>query len=263
MSRRPVLIVVILLAVAACCGIYFAVEWAAADAEVREYDQIQSSYSEVVYDESAGESDAPVSETDGLPYTLVDFDSLLEQNPDTVGWITIPDTLINYPVVQTTNNSRYLNTSFSGTRSGAGAVFADAKNNMRELNQNTVLYGHNMGSGRTDMFGTLLYYNDAEHYDRHRYIQFDTIYEQHGWWKIFAVINHDVRSQDFDYLRLDFESTNEFMEWVATAQALSLYEADVEIQEDDWILTLSTCDRQFYGRSGRQLILAVKMNGGE
>lgn len=263
MSRRPVLIVVILLAVAACCGVFFAVEWAAADAEVHEYEQIQSDYSEVVYDESAGESDAPVSETDGLPYTLVDFDALLEQNPDTVGWIAIPDTLINYPVVQAANNSKYLNISFSGTRSGAGAVFADAKNNMQVLNQNTVLYGHNMGSGRTDMFGTLLYYNDADYYDGHRYIQFDTIYEQHGWWKVFAVINHDIHSKDFDYLRLDFESADEFMEWVAAAQALSLYEADVVIQEGDRILTLSTCDRQFYGRNGRQLILAVKMNGGE
>ncbi len=262
MSRRPILIVVILLAIAACCGIYFAIDWMAADAEVREYDQIQSEYSEVVYDDSAGEVDVPVSETDGLPYTLVDFDALLEQNPDTVGWVSIPDTLINYPVVQATNNSKYLNTSFSGNRSGAGAVFADAKNNMQELNQNTVLYGHNMGSGRTDMFGTLLDFNDAEHYAGHQYIQFDTIYEQHGWWKIFAVINHDIRSKEFNYLRLDFESQNEFMEWVDKARELSIYGADVEIQKNDRILTLSTCDRQFYGRNGRLLIMALKMERG-
>lgn len=262
MPRKRGLIIVILLVVAACCGIYFAFELAGADAEIREYEHIQSSYSEVVYIEST-ESETPLYEMNSLPYTLVDFDALLERNPDTVGWIAIPDTLINYPVVQTTNNAKYLGTLFTGEKSRAGAVFADANNNMQELNQNTVLYGHNMGSGRTDMFGTLLYYNDIKHYSGHRYIQFDTLYERHGWWKIFAVINHDLRNKEFDYLKLDFKSQEEFMQWIATALELSLYETDVEICEDDRILTLSTCDGQFYGRNGRQLIMAVKMNGGE
>jgi sortase B len=256
MSSKSGMIVVVLVIISAICAIYFITELMTVKEEVSEYTQIQNTATCTSFSEM--EPGRP-AERAGLPYMLVDFETLLQENPDTVGWLHIPDSLISYPVVQTTNNSKYLDTSFLGTRSSAGAVFADMDNDVKTPDQNVVLYGHNMGSGRKDMFGTLLEYKERVHYDAHRYLQFDTIYEQHGWWKIFAIVNHDVRNTDWNYLQLKFETQDNFLVWISQARDLSIYDADTILQADDHILTLSTCDRSIYGKNGRLVILAVKI----
>jgi sortase B len=129
---------------------------------------------------------------------------LQQENPDIVGWLSIPYSPVNYPVVQTTDNYTYLNKSFSGEKSSTGTAFMDSGNNVNPLDQNTIIYAHNMGSSRQDMFGSLLKYKDREYYDNRPYIQFDTVYQQHGWWRIFAVIDHNIKSGDFNYLKLNF-----------------------------------------------------------
>jgi sortase B len=254
--KKCILLAIILISIAAICAIYFITELMAAKEEASEYTEIQNTATSVTH--SNLEPGRP-AETADLPYMLVDFEALVQKNPDTVGWIHIPDTLINYPVVQATNNSKYLSTSFSSNKSSAGAVFADMNNDVKTPDQNVVLYGHNMGSGRKDMFGTLLEYKECAHYDAHRYIQFDTIYEQHGWWKVLAVLSHDIRNVDWNYLQLRFETQDDFLEWISQAKDLSLYDTDTKIQADDHVLTLSTCDRSIYGKNGRLVILAVKM----
>ncbi len=188
-----------------------------------------------------------------LRYVAADFAALSSVNPDIVGWIAIPDTNISYPVVQADDNRKYLDVSFKGGRSDAGTPFADSNNNLRSLDANTIIYGHNMGAGRTDMFGELLSYKDRAFFD------FDTVYERHGWWKVVAVIEYDIRSKDFDYLYLWFDDDTAFMEWVSSAVERSLHASDVEISPNDRILTLSTCDRSKYGRNGRLLVTAVKL----
>lgn len=260
MKKKRILTVIIalLVAVAAVCGILYYKAYHTAKDEIAEYTLIQDEYSKV----AGGTDPAPLMplDPDSPGYTEVDFSALRDINPEVVGWISIPRSQVNYPVMQATDNSKYLNTSFFGKRSSTGAVFVDAKNNVRELDQNVVIYAHNMGSHRTDMFGELLNYNDQSYYESHRYIQFDTYWEKHGWWEVIAVIRHDTRSSRFNYLKLEFESQDEFMEWVAAAQDLSLYDTGVHVGENDKIITLSTCDRTYYGKYGRQLILAVKVN---
>ncbi|MDL2238189.1 class B sortase [Christensenellaceae bacterium OttesenSCG-928-K19] len=242
---------------------YLIIEYFVARKEFSEYSKIQTDFASIPMIEIHSSDEKYHLETDPLPYLRIDFGALLRENPDTVGWLHIPDTLISYPVVQTTNNSKYLDTSFLGTRSSAGAVFADMNNDVKAPDQNVVLYGHNMGSGRKDMFGTLLEYKDHAHYDTHRYVQFDTIYAQHGWWKIFAVVNHDIRNTNWNYLQLKFETQDDFLVWISQARALSLHYTDTILQADDQILTLSTCDRSIYGKDGRLVILAVKIEGDE
>jgi len=241
-------LIILLLATAVLCGFLFVRAYVTAREEMSEYSDVQREYTSVVsapvpatsddHGEDPGNDHAPAA-TDGLPYVTADFDALLLENPDTVGWLAIPDTVISYPIVQASDNAKYLNVSFLGKRSSAGTPFADSANNMRDLDANTVLYGHNMGFGRKDMFGSLLSYKDKDFYEAHRYIQFDTIYQRYGWWKVFAVIEHDIRSE---------------------AKEPSLYDSDTEISPDDLVLTLSTCDRSKYGKNGRLLVLAVKMS---
>jgi sortase B len=224
--------------------------------------QAYTSTTNVPVQATDSETSAPRSEDSQeaeLQYIVADFYFLKYINPDAVGWIAIPGTPISYPVVQAADNVKYLNRSFDGSHSKAGTPFADKDNNMENLDTNTIIYGHNMGTGRTDMFSTLLRYKDQEFYSAHKYIQFDTVYELHGYWEVFAVIELDIRNTGFQYQQMRFHSESEFMDWIDDAKALSFHETDRIITPDNHILTLSTCDRGRYGRSGRLLILAVRV----
>ena len=254
----------ILLAIAAICGFFYYSECSTAQKEVAEYVEVQSSYTTMLTESIKNGNPADygaLPETAGLPYAVVDFDALLLANLETVGWLAIPDTDISYPVLQTKNNSKYLSTSFGGGRSGAGAIFMDYNNSAEPLDSNTILYGHTMGRGRADMFGPLHQYKDQAYYETHAYLQFDTVHQQYGWWKVFAVVNLDVKMSEFDYLQQNFQGEVAFEAWIAQAKALSLYDTDVDVSTGDKILTLSTCDRSV-SKNGRLLIMAVWVGRG-
>lgn len=256
--------IALLLLVGLLSGAYFIVEYKNAMREQDENTALEGAYASIVVEDDGGASalpvpEAPIEDVDmpEKPYLEADFPSLLETNGDTVGWICIPDTELSYPVVQADDNHTYLNKSFTGRRSGSGAIFMDMNNDAEYLDDNTVLYGHNMGYGQTTMFGLLLNYKDEEYYRAHRFIQFDTVYEDHGWWKIFAVINLQAGVSELDYMTYQFGTPDEFEDWILLAQSLSYYEADMTVNASDKILTLSTCDRSA-GRGGRLIVMARK-----
>jgi len=251
------IIIFILITGIALCGYFFIRSFIVAHEEVVIFSDLQRTYTNKT-EASVNELSDFIDEsiTRGLPQIEIDFDALMLINPDTVGWISIPDTVISYPVVQTSDNLKYLDTSFDGNRSSAGTPFVNSNNDMQILDRNTVIYGHNMGSGRTDMFSSLLIYKDYEYYIANKLIWFDTIYLQYGWWEIFAVIHIDIHNHDFQSQQLIFHN-DEYMEWIDQAMILSMYDSDIIILPNSNILTLSTCDRSIYGRNGRLLILAV------
>ena len=241
------------------CGIFFFNEYNTAQEEIVEYAEMQNRHTSVQAgsdNPADGETLPEAGDQSNLPYVAVDFDSLLAINPETVGWIAIPGTEISYPVLQAADNNKYLNTSFSGERSGTGAIFMDCGNSVELLDKNSVLYGHNMGKGRTDMFGSLLEYKDQAYGEAHARIQFDTIYRQYGWWRLFAVINLDAKTTGFDYLKQNFTDDAAFEAWITQAKALSLYDTEISVSPDDKILTLSTCDRSV-SKNGRLVVMAV------
>jgi len=262
------ILIIFLLAVATASGIVFYLELRTAREEVAEYTTIQELFTTAIYNPVRISVDECVDEADdeyippewaGLPYLEVDFETLLSINPDTVGWVAIPYTPVSYPVVQTRNNTKYLTTSFNGSYSKAGTVFIDRNNEVENLDTNTIIYGHNMGTGRDDMFSTLLEYKDYEYYLENKYIQFDTIHQRYGWWEIFAVIEYDIRSNAFQYLKINFNNATDFMDWVNSVRELSIHDINVDITPHDRILMLSTCDRGNFGRSGRVFIFAVNI----
>ena len=262
-KKTIVVFAILLLCVAIFCVFFFVRDYMTAQDEMSEYDAVQNEYTSILLPvvENVRDQDMvpKLTEVTGLPYVSADFDALLADNPETVGWIAIPDSVISYPVVQTKDNVKYLSTSFLGKRSSAGTPFADKNNNLQDLDANTIIYGHNMGTGRQDMFGSLLSYKDKSYFETHRYIQFDTIYQQHGWWKVFAVIEYDIRSEEFQYLRTQFESDDGFLDWIDAATAQSIFDSGLQLSANDRVLTLSTCDRSKYGKNGRLLVLAVRM----
>ena len=167
----------------------------------------------------------------------VDFSNLLEQNPDTVGWVQVNGTNINYPFVQTDNNSFYLTHSFDQSYNQAGWVFMDYRNDPAGNNKNTILYAH----GRVDqvMFGTLKniltngWLNQSENY----VIKLSTPYEN-TLWQVFSVYYLPTTN---DYIATDFINNSQFKNFANKLLERSMYDFGTTVDGDDQILTLSTC----------------------
>lgn len=121
-----------------------------------------------MYSDIAAKTTLVTSDDDVLS-TEIDWDALLAINPETIAWIYVPDTEINYPVVQTTNNEKYLKTNFQGEVNWVvsfGAIFLDYQCEPDFSSQNSFLYGHNMNDG--SMFAALASFADNQVFNEHR-----------------------------------------------------------------------------------------------
>lgn len=189
----------------------------------------------------------------------IDFVNLYDKNSDIKGWIRIDGTKLDYPVVQTSNNDYYLNHSFSKSKSSSGCPFIDFTNTA-PTDTNVIIYGHNMNSSKT-MFSPLLKYYDEDYYRQHPTINFDYI-EGSGVWQIFAVFMFDINNlEQFNYSQHNFGSEAEFREFIAKAKSYGTYDTGVDVAYGDHIITLSTCDRQEYGKAGRCVVMAKYVAG--
>ena len=163
---------------------------------------------------------------------------LKETNSDTVGWLTVKNTTVNYPVVQTTNNSYYLVHDFNKNSNSLGWVFMDYRNDATNLQQNTVIYGHNISKAKI-MFGNLSATLSASWYKNasNQVISFNTEQAEMNW-QIFSIYKLEATN---DYLYNTFDTQDAFLEFANKMKARSIYDFGMELHENDKILTLSTC----------------------
>lgn len=166
------------------------------------------------------------------------YDKLREINSDIVGWLKVPGTNIDYPVVRTTDNSYYLTRNVYKEKDYNGWVFMDYRNSIDILDDNTIIYAHNRFTSGV-MFGTLpkIRKKDWLKKEENHYITFNSLYEE-GTWRVFSIYGIDVTS---DYLLTNFLDKDEKMEFLNMLKDRSEYDFGVELDEDDKILTLSTC----------------------
>lgn len=167
------------------------------------------------------------------------FLELLKINTDIAGWLTIPDTNVDYPVVQGQDNDFYLNHDFEKKNSRYGSIFMDFRNNIEELDKNTVLYGHHMKDGM--MFNNVTKYKNKMFFENHPVITFNTIYQDLKW-EVFSAYVTDV---EFNYIKVSYESDSDFIEFLNTIQSKSMYKKDFQFSSADKILSLSTCSYEF------------------
>ena len=172
----------------------------------------------------------------------INFDYLKATNDDTVGWIIMDDTDINYPVVHTTNNKFYLDHSYTKGSNYNGWVFADYRNILKE-DKNLIIYAHNRINGT--MFGTLgkaLNKNWVLSKKEHiiTFIDENSIYK----YQIFSAYVGNVESF---YIQTDFEH-QDFNQFLNTLSKRSKYDFGVLLNENDRIVTLSTCSNDNTGR---------------
>ena len=179
-----------------------------------------------------------------LPFINVNLTELKKVNKDTVGFISVAGTNINYPVVQARDNKYYLDHSFQKKRNGAGWVFMDYRNNSDFSDKNIVIYGH--GRLDTTMFGSLKniletdWVNDKNNYTIRYVTGTETMLFQ-----VFAVY---TIPQESYYIETVFDSDTEYKEWLNTMINRSKYDFKTTINEKDKILTLSTCKEYSDGK---------------
>ncbi len=192
---------------------------------------------------------------------LPEYAELHAQNEELVGWITIPGTNIDYPVMQREDdNEYYLRRAFDGSNLTAGTLFADYRCDIVNPTTNTIIYGHNMRN--ETMFGNLDNYLDSDYYTAHRSVTFNTIYEYRTY-EIVAVCLSEVEYQDVGgYRYYNFIQAGNRAEWdafVNHVNNLSVYDGPVDLRSDspEEVLTLSTCND--YVQDGRLFLVAKRI----
>lgn len=170
-----------------------------------------------------------------LKFIDVDINKLKTFNPDTIGFIKVMGTNINYPFVQSTDNDYYLNRSYDKTYNNAGWIFLDYRNN--EFNdKNTIIYGHGRINGT--MFGSLKdTLKSSWQNNKDNYIIKISTEKENSIWQIFSVYKIATTS---DYLQTTF-SDNEFESFINLIKGRSSYNFETNVTNEDKVLTLSTC----------------------
>jgi sortase B len=222
---------------------------------LKDYRESESAYTALASETKSEEKEVVEEETGTVyKYDTADFTSLAQINSDVAGWLSLQDTVINYPVVQGTDNEYYLEHLFTRELNHTGCIFIDYRNRKDFSDRNTALYAHHMRNG--SMFAELEGYRDQSYYDSHKELILQT---PDGVYLVqpFAGLLADGST---DYIQFDFPTNESFMTYVNDMIAKSTFVSDVIIEPTDRIITMSTC--RYDVADGRYAVFAklVKMN---
>lgn len=224
--------------------------------------QITSEIHNIAYSHLSDNPDDP-----NLP--AQNWDALKELNKEIVGWVTIKGTKIDYPVLEHKGDSEYsqyyLNRTYKKSYSAYGSVFLDYRSTDSVKSKNVIMHGHNMTDG--SMFHSLVDYGalkgNLDYYKKHPVIEFNTP-EGDQSYKIISVFKTNTlfdHGEFFNYMQGTFLSDAEFMNFVYNCRIRSLINCPVMVNEDDQIITLSTCSYEF--TNWRTVVVARKVREGE
>ncbi|MBC1289545.1 class B sortase [Listeria welshimeri] len=174
--------------------------------------------------------------------------SLQKLNKDMAGWLTIADTEIDYPILQSTDNDYYLHHNYKNEKARAGSIFKDYRNTNEFLDKNTIIYGHNMKDG--SMFADLRKYLDKDFFKAHPTFSYESGLANYKV-EIFSVYE---TTTDFYYIEADFPGKQDFADYLEKVQQQSIYKSNVKVSSKDRIITLSTCDTEKDYEKGRMVI---------
>lgn len=175
-----------------------------------------------------------------VPELELDFAGLQEINPDVYAWIYVPDTSVNYPIVQRAGDAEYyLRRDLQGNHSTAGTIFTQYYNHKDWLDNLTVIYGHNMNDG--SMFASLHYFEDSQFFQEHPYIYIYTP-EYTLVYQVFAAYEFTDVHLLLSYTMNDYDSFALYLDQVLSLDGLHVnINRDMEVTADDRVITLSTC----------------------
>lgn len=189
---------------------------------------------------------------------LAEYAELYTMNNDLVGWIQVPGTDINYPVMQSSEvDDYYLYVNFYNEYSNHGCIYAREECDFQTPSDNVTIYGHNMKDG--SMFAPLHKYQDKAFWEENPIIRLDTLTEHHKY-RIIAVFTTTASvGEGFSYQNfIDAASEKEFDRYVSTCQSLSLYDTGETAKYGDKLITLSTCE--YTHTNGRLVVVAKRVS---
>lgn len=189
---------------------------------------------------------------------LAQYADLVAQNEDMVGWISIEDTKIDYPVMSCDDDTEfYLSHDFYKNHDRHGVPFIDSSYCNIYDSDNLIVYGHNMHDGT--MFADLQKYTDAEYCQNHPYITFNTIYEKYTYQivMVFKIKESDTAKFPYHTITKFDNSSITIQDYLARAKYYSLWSDEQKLSDDDKLLTLSTCEYTL--SNGRLVIIAKRL----
>lgn len=199
----------------------------------------------------------------------IDWDKLKKINKEIVGWIQMDNSQIDYPVLwhkgDSTTYQYYLSHNYKGDYDSFGSIFLDYRCTEGTDSKNIVMHGHHMNDG--SMFGDLLKFGgtsgDLDYYKKTPTIEFDTP-DGNATYKIISVFKTNTLSSQgefFNYMVGNFQNEKDFMNYVYNVRVRSLFNCPVDVNENDKLITLSTCSYEF--TNFRTVVVARKVRVGE
>ena len=197
--------------------------------------------------------------TDTVTKKMLQLQELKKENNDIVAWLEIPNTKINYPVLQTTDNEYYMTHTYKKEYSKDGSIFLDKDYDWNIPSSNLLIYGHNNKNG--NMFQDLLKYEDENYYKEHPIIEFTTVNEDSNY-EIISVFKSRVYYKSEKnvfryYYFINAENEEEYNYYVEESKKASLYDTGKTAEYGEQLLTLSTCE--YSQEDGRFVIVAKKI----
>lgn len=181
----------------------------------------------------------------------IDFKSLKEQNSETIAYIKVNGTNIDYVVVKGNDNSYYLKHNFNKEYNIAGWIYADYHNKFDESDKNIVIFGHNTKDG--SMFGTLKNVLDKSWQENKDNLKITLITEKREYkYQVFST--YSITPEDY-YINTIFNNNDEYVKFINKIKSRSNYDYNVEVDSNDKVLTLSSC----IGDGKKRVVLHAKL----
>lgn len=227
------------------------------------YDQIaylHDSFVETEYTECTEYTDPVIEIIVGDTWQEKDYldecRELHEMNNDLVGWISFPETIINYPVMQTDIDNRdyYLDHDFNKNYNRYGCIYASEDCDVFKPTDNITLYGHHMNNG--SMFAGLVKYESKDYWKEHQYFSFDTLYEHHTY-QVVSVFKISADSEFRYHMFTDAADEEEFNDFVNNIRKRQFFDTGISIEYGDKLVCLSTCEYSLF--DGRFVVVGKRI----
>ena len=232
-------------------------------------EQVYDQLSQIMEHEEEATLPGDVPEAALSPYTAVidpegntqmilrQFGQLYKMNPDVVGWMRIPGTVVDYPVMYKPDSEEfYLRKNYYGEKATHGCLYIQETCSVFPQSDNLTVYGHNMRDG--SMFGCLKNYRKESFWKKHPVITFNTLTEeaQYEIFAVFATTSSVGKGFKYHYF-IDAAGGEDFREFVDTCKKLSFYDTGIDPEPGDRFITLSTCEDTLI--NGRLVVVARRV----
>ena len=181
----------------------------------------------------------------------IDFDTLKSQNNETIGYLKVNNTNVDYIVTQAKNNDYYLNHNFNKEWNRSGWIFADYRNKLDGTDTNIIIYGHNTKDG--SMFGSLHNTLNSDWYSNEENL--DIVFVDENKTNIYRVVSIYTINREDAFMPVLFKSDDEYEKFIKQIKSKSIHNFDSEINTNDKLLTLSTCT----GNGSKRVIIHSKL----